>query len=77
MRRRKLYSDWEKFNFTEISFGEAVPLKEINTKLKISSDVVNGTPASSGVTTARACVLDNIGEIDQLQKGFCYKFSHT
>ncbi|XP_050499805.1 uncharacterized phosphotransferase YvkC isoform X1 [Diabrotica virgifera virgifera] len=70
MLRQKLYSKWKAMRFAEVMFGLPEPEKD-DEVIDISDlkDVCKGTAVCRGIVQARACVIRNLDEISQLQKG--------
>ncbi|XP_072378304.1 rifampicin phosphotransferase-like [Diabrotica undecimpunctata] len=70
MLRQKLYSKWKAMRFAEVMFGLPEPEKdEDDTEISDLKDMCKGTAVCRGIVQARACVIRNLDEISQLQKG--------
>ncbi|CAG9829044.1 unnamed protein product [Diabrotica balteata] len=70
MMRQKLYSKWKAMRFAEVMFGLPEPEKdEEDTEISDLKDMCKGTAVCRGIVQARACVIRNLDEISQLQKG--------
>ncbi|XP_074030149.1 rifampicin phosphotransferase isoform X2 [Leptinotarsa decemlineata] len=70
MKRRKLYQKWDKLKFPEIMFGIPCPEDVVSTlQINSSEETCKGTPVCTGVVQARACVINGLDEIHQLQTG--------
>lgn len=70
LRRRKLYPKWDQLKFPEISYGIPVPeSRDFIPRTGGGKVKCEGTPVCSGVIQARACVIHDLSEIDQLREG--------
>lgn len=71
-----MFPKWCSYKYPEISFGAPVPENSEENDINYSTvNCVSGTPVCSGTVKARACVIDNLMEIDQLQKGIYFSKS--
>ncbi|CAG9815135.1 unnamed protein product [Phaedon cochleariae] len=71
IRRQKLYTKWNSLKFPEIMYGIPAPEPESETGFQINplTKKCKGTPVCTGVVQARACVINSLQEIGQLQTG--------
>lgn len=70
IRRQKLFEQWKKIKFPEISFG--IPRREVFEKSTVVSEgniLVRGSPVCNGSVTARACVCKSFADVHKIQKG--------
>ncbi|XP_067001276.2 rifampicin phosphotransferase [Anabrus simplex] len=70
MRRRRLWSQWDRLRFQEIVKGIPVPVNAESRSLSGNSKTrVQGTPVCNGTVMGRACVVLSLQEISTLQTG--------
>ncbi|XP_044260327.1 putative phosphoenolpyruvate synthase isoform X2 [Tribolium madens] len=69
LRRQKLYPKWDQLKFPEISYGIPVPETQDLIPRTGLGFKCEGTPVCFGVIQARACVITDLSEIDQLHEG--------
>ncbi|KAJ3650727.1 hypothetical protein Zmor_017373 [Zophobas morio] len=70
LKRQKLYPKWDHLKFPEVSYG--VPRHESRDfipRTGVGKVKCEGTPVCAGVVQARACVITDLSEIDQLREG--------
>ncbi|KAF2905990.1 hypothetical protein ILUMI_00186 [Ignelater luminosus] len=73
LQRQRFYPKWDRLKLPELIFGFP-KLEEDNFQKHIGRNVnsqvsLKGTPACSGDVTARACVITDLKDIDQLKAG--------
>jgi hypothetical protein len=69
-KRQKLYPKWDKLKFPEISYGLPQPEnRDFIPRTGTGKVKCEGTPVCAGVVQARACVITDLAEIDQLKDG--------
>ncbi|XP_045491685.1 putative phosphoenolpyruvate synthase isoform X1 [Colias croceus] len=70
MQRKQYYSNWSKLKFAELNKGWVQPLSQEGPRIYSDGDKkLNGTSVCSGEVVARACVVRDLSEIDQLRQG--------
>ncbi|VEN34433.1 unnamed protein product [Callosobruchus maculatus] len=72
VRRQKLYPKWKHLRFPELIYGLPVPEDADDRKIAVFTDsdqVCKGTPVCTGIVRGRACVINSLDEIGQLQTG--------
>ncbi|KAJ0182691.1 hypothetical protein K1T71_002060 [Dendrolimus kikuchii] len=69
IQRQQYYPGWCKLRYAEINTGWVTPLESKGPQVRAGNVRVEATSVCGGETVARACVIKDLSEIDQLQQG--------
>ncbi|XP_038207779.1 putative phosphoenolpyruvate synthase [Zerene cesonia] len=70
MQRKQYYSNWSKLKFAEMNKGWVQPLSTEGPRIYSDGDKkLTGTSVCGGEVVARACVVRDLSEVDQLRQG--------
>lgn len=67
--RRRFYPKWDQQKFPEICRGIPVAEQEDNIPFRTDVEELKGTPVCMGEVQARACVITNVQDADELRQG--------
>lgn len=69
IQRQQYYPKWCKLKFNELNNGWIEPLEAKGPSVRAGDVRIEATSVCGGVVVARACVVKELSEVDQLQQG--------